>query len=143
MKDLYRKFHIKPDASREEIEAVVLLKPELARQAAILLDENRRARYDRAHAVLTTIGTLRFSLGLDSGDTAFLDRYPDFARGLKPMEKQPGSGITAPREPPAGTKEKDLQPDTGHAGSSRSGPPVLLVVAIAVVIAAVLAILLL
>jgi len=139
VKDLYRKLHVKPDASREEIEAVVLLKPELARQAAILLDENRRVRYDRAHAVLTTIGALRYSLGLDSGDAAFRDQYPDFAHGLKPLEKEPRSGIALP----SGNKEKVPQPETGHAGSNRSGPPVLLVVAIVVVIAAVLAILLL
>lgn len=143
MKDLYRKLGIKPEASSEEIEAAARLRPELARQAEILLDEKRRARYDRAHAALSAIGTLRHRLGLDSGDTGFLDRHPDFGFGSRPVERQAEAPDAGRKDVPPAVGGGEQRPGSSAGGTRRSGRSVLVVVAIVVVIAIVLAILIL
>lgn len=85
MKDLYRKLEIEPAATKDEIAAALEAHPDLQAYSAILLDEDKRSRYDRVHDVLKVIGTLRFKLGLDKSDTWFITHYSDFAIMPKPV----------------------------------------------------------
>jgi hypothetical protein len=83
MKDLYARLDLRPSADEEELAASLRNKPGMESAAAILLDRGKRARYDRAHATLKTIGALRQRLKLDTGDSWFLQNCPDFAPGFK------------------------------------------------------------
>ena len=85
MRDLYRKLEIEKTASKEEIVAALEAHPDLAGYAAILLDEERRAAYDRVHTTLKMLGTLRFRLDLDKSDVWFIQHYRDFAIMPKPI----------------------------------------------------------
>jgi len=87
MKDLYRKLGIDPKASNQEVAAALELKPEMSKYATILRDEEKRTGYNQAHATLNAIGILRHRLGLDSGDSWFLENCPDFAPGLLRAEQ--------------------------------------------------------
>lgn len=84
MRDLYRKLEIERSASKDEIAAALREHPELAAYSAVLLDEERRALYDRVHNTLKMVGTLRFRLDLDKSDARFIRSYPDFAIMPKP-----------------------------------------------------------
>jgi t-SNARE complex subunit (syntaxin) len=79
MKDLYAALSIGPDASESEVEASLEAHPELSAYSAILLDSEKRALYDRAHATLKMIGALRHRLGIDSGSSWFLKNSADYA----------------------------------------------------------------
>lgn len=85
MRDLYRRLGLDPTATEEEIAAALEEHPDLQGYSAILLDEERRALYDRVHATLKMIGTLRFRLDLDKSDAWFIQRHPDFAIMPKPI----------------------------------------------------------
>lgn len=82
MKNLYLQLGIDPQASQDDIEAALQAKPELADAAAILLDESRRAAYNRTVSTLSSIGMLRHRLGLDADQTWFVKTCPDFAPRL-------------------------------------------------------------
>jgi len=103
MKDLYRNLDIDPGASAEELAAALQNRPDLSEYAPVLLDEKKRAGYDRTHAILKTIGVLRHKLSLDSGDSWFLENYPDFA----PKNIQ-GNLSPSFRKP----EPKELQPES-------------------------------
>jgi len=108
MRDLYFKLGIGRNATTEEIAAALELKPELNAYAPILLDKEKRAVYDRTHAALSAIGTLRRHLGLESGDSEFVKKYPDFSVGRR----------TQP--PPASPSQPG--PETPIAGETREAP---------------------
>lgn len=93
MKDLYARLEVQPTANEQELEAALRDKPSMEITAGILLDQEKRARYDRAHATLKAIGVLRQRLRLDTGDSWFLQNCPDFAPGFKPA--------SAPAQPEA------------------------------------------
>ena len=102
MKDLYLRLGINESASTQEIAAALELTPERDEYALILLREQRRSVYDRAHATLRSIGMLRQSLGLISGDSWFEKRYQDFVPGRR-------SGVIRSRAGMAQPAEKKLQ----------------------------------
>lgn len=67
MRDFYRLLEVEPTASRKELRAALMGVKDVSfrnRGASILLDERRRAVYDRDRQVLTTIGRMRSNLGL-------------------------------------------------------------------------------
>jgi len=137
MKNLYHALGIDPKASHEEVAAALESKPELESCAPILLDEEKRAAYGQAHATLSAIGLLRHRLGLDTGDSWFLNDSPDFAprlvREKKTMAAQksdsPGS---TPRENQAAAVQQ--HPPAAPTGSKQT------FLIIAVVVVALLAI---
>lgn len=110
MKDLYRKLELEPTATPGEIAAALEKHPELNTYSAILLDEDRRSLYDRAHHVLKLIGTLRFQLDLDKSDTRFIEHHSDFA--IMPKPKFTGS----PKETAGAEAARP-----GSQGSDRKG----------------------
>ena len=88
MRDLYRRLALERSASPEEIRAALENLPEMKPYSAVLLDEERRAAYDRVHATLKMIALLRFRLDLDKSDNSFIQRYPDFAIMPKPVASE-------------------------------------------------------
>jgi len=109
MKNLYHALGIDPKASREEVAAALEVKPELNNCAPILLDDEKRAAYSQAHATVSAIGVLRHHLGLDTGDSWFLEDSPDFAPRLL-QEKKTRAAQTAASH-------------TSTTGSHQAGPP--------------------
>jgi hypothetical protein len=95
MKDLYARLNVPPSASEDELAAALEKCPGMQSVTPILLDRNKRARYDRAHTTLKSIGVLRHHLRLDTGESWFRDNCPDFVPGHKPAR--------TPAEPRAGT----------------------------------------
>jgi hypothetical protein len=91
VRNLYLKLGVEPGAGIEDIAAALELHPELSAYAPILLDAKKRAAYDRTHAALSAIGELRHQLGLNDGNSWFLEKYPGFAR----MRRSPSSAGTA------------------------------------------------
>jgi len=139
MKDLYHRLGIDPKASSEEVAAALASKPAMSECASILQDEKKRAGYDQAHATLNAIGILRHRLGLDSGESWFLENCPDFApRHLKAEHSsevhKPAvhKSATANYNPPDRQENPKLQTSTGTNQSY---------LIIAVVVVALLAIL--
>ena len=109
MKDLYRKLELEPTATRDEIAAALEKHPDLNAYSAILLDEERRALYDRSHQVLKLIGTLRFRLDLDKSDAWFIKRHSDYAIMPKPVfasAQQQAAGDEAAAPPARGKGRK-------------------------------------
>jgi len=140
MKDLYRKLGIEPGASIAEVREALDKSPKLDEFAAILLDEEKREGYDEAHAALRAIGVMRHQLGLDSGDTWFVENYPDFAPRLILYKTS-----TFPRQPeaaaPAADKNYESKPyqRPKHSRVRRSKTPAIVAVVLAVVVLAFLA----
>jgi len=100
MKNLYLQLGLDPHASRDDIEAALQSKPELADAAAVLLDESRRAAYNRTVSTLSSIGLLRHRLGLDTDQTWFVKTCPDFAPRLH-MRKYVAPNSPAEESAPA------------------------------------------
>lgn len=88
MRDLYRRLALERSASPEEIRAALERLPEMKPYSAVLLDEERRAAYDRVHTTLKMIALLRFRLGLDKSDNSFIRHYSDFAIMPKPVASE-------------------------------------------------------
>ena len=99
MKDLYARLEVQPDADDVELAAALQNQPAMESAAAILLNRGKRARYDRTHATLKTIGVLRQRLKLDTGDSWFLHNCPDFAPGFKPAAAPAKPEVRAAAEP--------------------------------------------
>jgi hypothetical protein len=98
MKDLYLQLGIDSNAGRAEIETAVAERPELENAAAILLNESRRAAYNRSVSTIRSIGMLRHRLGLDKENSWFVETCPDFAPRLhikKYAAQQPAAEVTA------------------------------------------------
>jgi hypothetical protein len=115
MRDLYFKLGIDPGAGIEDIAAALELHPEMSAYAPILLDGKRRAAYDRTHAALSSIGELRHQLGLNDGNSWFLEKYTDFAR----RRRSPPSAQTAQAAVPADTREASRQEREGTRREAR------------------------
>lgn len=138
MQDLYKRLGIKPGASREEIAVAASLKPELASRAAILLDEHRRAKYDRAHATLSAIGTLRHRIRLESGTAVFCKQHPDFAVGNLAEDNTGGPVRPKPSAPSTAKQDPVQRKQRAPARRTRFNWPVIMVVLVFIVILAVL-----
>jgi hypothetical protein len=82
MKDLYRQLGLDSSASRAEIAAALQARPEPGVTAEVLLNDSRRAVYNRAASTIQSIGILRHRLGLDNDQTWFVQNCPDFAPRL-------------------------------------------------------------
>ena len=134
MKDLYARLEVQPTADEVELAAALQHKPGMESAAAILLDRGKRARYDRAHATLKTIGALRQRLKLDTGDSWFLQNCPDFAPGFKPAaapanpEGRAAANPSAQDEHSKTAPQKRVQPRPAPR-AARSVPMVGLVAA--------------
>jgi hypothetical protein len=108
--------------------------------APILQDEKKRAGYDQAHATLNAIGILRHRLGLDSGESWFLESCPDFAPGHLKAEhsnerRKPAvhKSQTSSNNPPDQQESPKLQTSTGTNQSY------LIIAAVVVALLAILA----
>jgi len=105
MKDLYLRLGIHENASAEQIATALELTPEKDEYSLILLNKQRRAVYDRAHATLRSVGMLRQSLDLFSGDSWFEKHYQDFVPGRR-------SAVFRPR--PEKAQSADIKPQDTH-----------------------------
>jgi len=95
MKNLYLQLGLDQNASPNEIEAALQAKPDLGESAAILLNESRRAAYNRTVSTLSSIGLLRHRLGLDTERSWFVATCPDFVPRLATQKQTPPSGSQA------------------------------------------------
>jgi hypothetical protein len=140
MKDLYRKLGIEPDASATEIQAALEQNPEISDFAAILLDEHKREGYDEAHAALRAIGVMRHKLGLDTGDTWFVESYPDFAPRLF-LHRTSTFPHKSEATVQAADKNYELEPyhRPKHRRPGRSNTPVVVTVVVVAIVLAILA----
>jgi hypothetical protein len=140
MQDLYAKLGIDQSASRSEVATALQTRPELSADSSVLLNAERRAVYDRAHTALKVIGRLRHNLGLDAGDSWFLQNCPDYVirqRSAVTAEKPgPAAGTSAPRQQP---RELANPPAAPAKPLARSVLPVAMVLAIAAVVLALVA----
>jgi len=109
MKNLYHILGVDPKASQEEVAAALELKPETEKFAPILLNEEKRAAYNQAHATLSAIGILRHRLGLDSGESWFLEDCPDFSPKLLQVKKHRAAQKAVSRD--------------STSGENQAGPP--------------------
>jgi len=107
VRDLYRRLALERSASPEEIRAALERLPDMKSYSAILLDEERRAVYDRAHNTLKMIAMLRFRLGLDKSDNSFIQRYPDFAIMPKPVTSEATQESSGHQGPDKTTQRRD------------------------------------
>jgi hypothetical protein len=82
MQDHYLKLGLDPAATSAEILQAIEAKPELSAAAEILLNDHRRAAYQRTVFTLRSIGILRHRLGLDNDHSWFVETCPDFAPRL-------------------------------------------------------------
>jgi hypothetical protein len=137
MKDFYSSLGVDPRASKEEVATALKLHPELSGFSGILHNEGKRAVYDRTHDALKMIGLLRHRLGLDSGDSWFLQTCPDFAprarlakTAAKPIE--PVSDAIPPGVKAEVARREEMKP--GPAAGSRRLVPFLLAGLIAVIL---------
>jgi len=121
MKDLYHMLNIDRDASAGEIAAALQLKPEMNVYSSILLDDGKRAEYDRTHAALKAVGMLRHNLGLDSGAPWFFDNYPDFTPRLRPAASFEGSKEVKSEQPPPAMVPGTAQDQGTTAASTEPG----------------------
>lgn len=100
MKNLYARLGIEPDADESTITERLDAHPEREAIGTVLLNAERRARYDRTHATVKMIAAMRHSLGLDRDETSwFLERYEEFAVGYR--SKAPATRNDNPTEPAA------------------------------------------
>ncbi|MGD2129690.1 MAG: hypothetical protein PVJ33_13970 [Lysobacterales bacterium] len=111
MKDLYRELGLSRNATSEEIAEALKQHADLADYAKVLLNEQKRVVYDRAHAAVTSIGTLRQRLGLDKESSWFVENYADFSPAAR---QAPQAATESTSAPPA--------PATGAAGPSAPAP---------------------
>ena len=95
MQDHFLKLGLDPTATSAEILEAIEAKPKLAAAADILLNERRRAPYQRTVSTLRSIGILRHRLGLDNDHTWFIETCPDFAPRLHSRKYAPQSQVAA------------------------------------------------
>lgn len=141
MRDLYFKLGIDRSASTDEVAAALELKPEMSVYAPILLDKEKRAEYDRTHAALSAIGELRQQLGLNSGNTGFVETYPDFAPRRR-MASSAGPGPVGAKAPNPTTAREIPQPKSiasKRTARSKWRVPVLAILAVVILLVLMLA----
>jgi len=140
MRDLYRKLGIDPRAGSEEVAAALASRPAMSECAPILLDEKKRAGYDQAHATLNAIGILRHRLGLDSGESWFLENCPDFAPGhLKSEHSSEASRPAAHKSVTASYNPPDQQGAPKLQNLTSSSQSYLVITLVVVALLAILA----
>jgi hypothetical protein len=118
VKDLYSRLGIDREASAEEVQAALELKPRLRDDATVLLDTQTRALYDSTHSTLKLIGELRFRLDLDSGRSWFLEHCPDYA-----FRRTAAKSSQSPGERAGTYASADVHPPTQQPKSAASTPP--------------------
>ncbi|MDT8320603.1 MAG: hypothetical protein RQ826_08765 [Xanthomonadales bacterium] len=142
MKDLYARLKIDKSADRQQLAAILKGRPEWSEHAAVLLNDEKRALYDRTHSTLKTIGQLRQRLDLNSGGSWFTEHYPDFAAGFRaapaPRQSGPEASVAAEQKPGSDIPQ-DQAPETPAKSRSRRLTPWLLVVISVLLIALLLA----
>jgi len=87
MRDFYRRLKIPENSGRKEIKLALIDFPDKELRGAgatILLDERRKAVYDRDRQVLATIGQLRSRLGLYLAPFWARGQFADFTYGDPP-----------------------------------------------------------
>jgi len=140
MKDLYHRLGIDPKAGNDDVTAALASKPAMSECAPILLDEEKRAGYDQAYATLNAIGILRHRLGLDSGESWFLENCPDFAPGR--LKSEHSSEIRKPvadKSATASYNPPDQQDDQGSKTSKGSNQSHMVIMLILVAMLAIIA----
>ncbi len=138
MKNLYLQLGIAPNSSPGEIEAALQAKPELGDAAQVLLNDARRAAYNRTIATLSSIGMLRHRLGLDTDQSWFVETCPDFAPRLnlrKFVPATPAAAQSLQAENPSNSSAWSQMPVPGSHNNKRWIKVVLIVFAMAVVLA--------
>ncbi len=110
MKDLYLQLGLDPNANSADIEAALQAKPDLSEAAAVLLNESRRAAYNRTVSTIRSIGMLRHRLGLDADSTWFVETCPDFSPRLHVRKYVP---TPKPTSETATSAVEPVSPDTG------------------------------
>jgi hypothetical protein len=140
MKDFYAKLGIDQGATQSEVAAALQSRPELSACSSILLNGEKRAVYDRAHMALKAIGQLRHKLGLDSGDSWFLQNCADYVprqRSAVTVEKPvAAAGNPAPRQAPSEAAQSAIAPARPAARPVLRPLVVLAIAAIVLAIAA-------
>ncbi|HET6565149.1 MAG TPA: hypothetical protein VFG52_07010 [Xanthomonadales bacterium] len=147
MRDLFLQLNLDPNASSEDIAAAIKAKPLHEGAAEILLNERRRAAYQRTVSTLRSIGILRHRLGLDNDDTWFVQTCPDFAPRLHTRKFAAQPVVLDPEPisamPPSNGKTSKVLADTAAAKApSRGWHKPLLVAAVIAAVLILLAVLL-
>lgn len=143
MRDHFLQLNLDPDASSEVIAATIKAHPQHEEAAEILLNERRRAAYQRTVSTLRSIGILRHRLGLDNDDTWFVQTCPDFAPRLHTRKFAAQSAVADPEPigaiPASNVNTPKVLPDTATDKTSSRGwyKPIL----VAAIIAAILVLL--
>ena len=122
MKDLYLQLGIHPNAGQSDIETAFEQRPELASAEAILLNEPRRAAYNRTVSTVRSIGILRHRLELDNDNSWFVENYPDFTPRLHTKKYAAQAQLAAESE---ATLAASHQPGPASSQHSRSWLKVL------------------
>ena len=145
MQDHFLKLGLDPAATSAEILEAIEANPEQAAAAEILLNDHRRAAYQRTVSTLRSIGLLRHRLGLDNDQSWFVESCPDFTPRLhnRKIAPQPpaaaeatgaASGANATQ-----TSSVSATPVTPSAGE-KTGPnrpwlkPVIIVLIVATIL---------
>ena len=108
MIDLYRRLNVSPESDAASLGAALSHADPATREAAqmILLNQRRRAVYDRNRQVLVTIGQLRARLGINYSRFWSRALYGDFVVELEadasapPSRLLPGCGLSPTEQPP-------------------------------------------
>jgi len=133
--DLYGKLSVNKAATQAELAEALGRNKHLAAYASVLLNEQKRAVYDRAHSTLTTIGALRQRLGLDSDNSWFVEQYADFspaARRQRPATAESsGASAVRPSSPSATTPDRASMSTPGARRVGRGSLIVLVLAAAA------------
>lgn len=159
MQDLFLKLGLDPEATSAQILEAIEAKPGQSAAAEILLNDHRRAAYQRTVFTLRSIGQLRHRLGLDNEASWFLETCADFAPRMQSRKYSakaepgaettthsgPGTGsvaaaapaATAPATTPSAAKPAAAAPATGaraDAGPSPYLKPLLVITAVALLL---------
>jgi len=121
MKDLYAKLGIDPGASEAQVTKAMEAVPEMSVYEPILLNEEKRAFYDHAYAVLKVVGVLRHSMNLDSDGSWFLQHNPDFVPRLRSVSlaRKSAPGQAGPTVPAPDLSTPQQAGGRASAGGSR------------------------
>ncbi len=142
MQDHFLQLGIDPEANAADIKAAIEAKPELEAAAQILLNERRRAAYQRTVLTLRSIGMLRHRLGLDNEDSWFVQSCPDFAPRLHSRKFTAQAATTAESTAPAVAESTAGTTAAADGGKPETAArpwlkPALLVLALAAIAALV------
>jgi len=130
MRDLYKRLDLRPTADQSEIrEKLRALEGPLKRDATfVLLDDKRRAIYDRTRRPLVEIGEIRALMGTDIDMAHWGSKYSDFdpARGTHSSR----SGAAHHEQSKYASGDRPRTPDNESPDSQFLGPILILAGAI-------------